>query len=116
MLACLDAIPAMEETMAYALPALRSVVLRDAFSQIARTVLRLGAATQAREGDHPYRRARPLDRDDRRSRAIPLDATIMRDLGLCRECLDYASPVAVPAAAAGRLHRLADAARWRMPR
>jgi hypothetical protein len=40
----------------------------------------------------------------------------MRDLGLRREYQDYASSADVPPAAAGRLHRIADAARWGLPR
>ena len=60
--------------------------------------------------------ARTCEREDIYHRDGPLDALTMRDVGVCRESQDYCSSVDAPASAAQHLHRIADAARWRLPR
>ncbi len=45
-----------------------------------------------------------------------LDAGTLRDIGARREVQDYSASVAVSACSDRRLHRIAEAARWRSPR
>ena len=86
--------------MAHALQIFEKVLPPDAFAQTISAVLSVGARLYGRV----------------QHRAGPLDAVTMRDVGVRREYQDYSSSADVPTSAARRLHRIADAARSRLPR
>jgi hypothetical protein len=60
--------------------------------------------------------ARPREQDKNRYPAGSLDAATTRDIGAGREYQDYSSSAGAPASAARRIHGVADAIRWRLPR
>jgi hypothetical protein len=93
----------MEEAMAQALQMFRDAVPSDVLLRI------VEAALQGR-------RAPTRERHDIHHQAGPLGAPAMRDVGPCREAQDYRSSVDVSTSEAQRLHRIADAARWVLPR
>jgi hypothetical protein len=90
--------------MAHALQSFRTGGLPDA-------VLRFVEATLRWRFDARMRR-----QEKNRYPAGPLDAATTRDIGARREYLDYSSSAGAPAAPARRVHRIADAVRWRLPR
>jgi hypothetical protein len=92
----------MEAVMGQALQIFRNDVLPHAFSQIVDAALRWGLVTGTRQ------------REDDHHHVGPLDAVTMRDIGVYREHQDYSCPV--DTSVAQRLHRIAEAARWGLPR
>jgi hypothetical protein len=94
----------MEAVMAHALQILRNGILPYAFSQIVDACLGWGLARSTSR------------RKDKHHRTGPLDAATMRDIGVYREYQDYSYPVDVSVSAAQRLHRIAETARWGLPR
>ena len=90
--------------MAHALQAARVRGLADAVLRFVDAAQRWGFAARTRE------------QGERRDRAGPLDVATMRDIGARREYQDYAPSARVPAAAARRLHRVADSAQCGLPR
>jgi hypothetical protein len=90
--------------MARAAQTFRIAVLPITLLRIVDATMRVafGARTRKRQAD--------------RHRAGSLDAIAMRDIGACREYQDYACSADAPASAAMRLHRIADATRYGLPR
>ena len=91
----------MEEDMAYTEQASRTGILAD-------VIRRIVDAARPHDGFAARRSVRKVGHHPGGS----LDADILRDTGARREYQDYSASAAVSACSDGRLHRIAEAARW----